>query len=169
MDDVLFFHPSSLRLHPSSLSEWYTVVAIENKDAIKLEWTVHPLKANWKVSIGLIIFLIALCASIYFSFNSLTFLILSVVFLVGSLSSFFLPTTYMFLDDCIIVKSVFRRFSRQWNSFKRYYPEKKGVFLSPFLHPTRLENFRGLYVRFNNNKTDVIDFIKQKFEKVNEK
>ena len=137
-------------------------MAIENKDAIKLEWTVHPLKANRKVSIGLIIFLIALCTSIYFSFDSLTFLILSVIFLVGSLSSFFLPTTYLLQDDCIIVKTIFRRSSRQWDSFKRYYPDKNGVFFSPFLYPTRLENFRGLYVRFNNNKTEVIDFIKQK-------
>jgi len=149
--------------HPSSfLLLWHTVVVIENKDAIKLEWTVHPLKANRKVSIGLIVFLIVLCTSIYFSFDSLTFLILSVIFLVGSLSSFCLPTTYTLQDDCIIVTSVFRRFSRQWNTFKRYYPDKNGVFLSPFLHTTRLENFRGLYVRFNNNKTEVIDFIKQK-------
>ena len=137
-------------------------MVIENKDAIKLEWTVHPLKANRKVSIGLIVFLIVLCTSIYFSFDSLTFLILSVIFLVGSLSSFFLPTTYLLQDDCIIVKTIFRRSSRQWNSFKRYSPDKNGVFLSPFLYPTRLENFRGLYVRFNNNKTEVIDFIKQK-------
>ena len=141
-------------------------MATENKDAIKFEWTVHPLKANWKVSTVLIIFLIALCMAIYFSFNSLTFLIFSVVFLVGSLSSFFLPTTYALQDDCIIVKTIFRRSSRQWASFKRYYPEKKGVFLSPFLHPTRLENFRGLYVRFNNNKTNVINFIKQKIGEI---
>ena len=141
-------------------------MAIENKDAIKLEWTVHPLKANWKVSTVLIIFLIALCMAIYFSFNSLTFLIFSVVFLIGSLSSFFLPTTYTLQDDCIIVKTIFRRSSRQWASFKRYYPEKKGVFLSPFPHPTRLENFRGLYVRFNNNKTDVINFIKPKIGEI---
>lgn len=137
-------------------------MVIENKDAIKLEWTVHPLKTNRKVSIGLIIFLIALCTSIYFSFDSLTFLILSVIFLVGSLSSFFLPTTYLLQDNCIIVKTIFRRSARKWDSFKRYYPDKNGVFLSPFLYPTRLENFRGLYVRFNNNKTEVVDFIKQK-------
>ncbi len=143
-------------------------MAIENRDAIKLEWTVHPLKANKKVSIGLIIFLIALCTSIYFSFDSLTFMILSVIFLVGSLSSFFLPTTYLLQNDCIIVKTIFRRFSRQWDSFKSYYPDKNGVFLSPFLHPTRLENFRGLYVRFNDNKTEIVNFIKQKIEKVTE-
>jgi len=137
-------------------------VAIENKDAIKLEWTVHPLKANKKVSIGLIVFLIVLCTSIYFSFDSFTFLILSVIFLVGSLSSFFLPTTYLFQDDYIIVKTIFRRFSKQWGSFKSYYPDKNGVLLSPFPHPTRLENFRGLYIRFNNNKTEVVNFIKQK-------
>jgi hypothetical protein len=136
-------------------------VTIENK-TIKIEWTVHPLKTNWKVSTFLIVFLLALCVSIYISFNSFAFFILSIVFLFSSLSSFFLPTTYILQDDCIVIKSLFRKQSKQWDSFKRYYPDKNGVFLSPFLHKTRLENFRGLFVRLGNNREDVLDFIKQK-------
>lgn len=131
-------------------------------DYNKLEWTVHPLKANWKVSIGLIVFLIAINTAIYFSFDSLTFLFLSIVFLFGSLSSFFLPATYILNDEGITVKSIFRKSTRNWGYFKSYYPEKKGIFLSPFPQPSRLENFRGLFVRFNNNKTEVVEFIKQR-------
>lgn len=130
-------------------------------DDIKLEWTVHPLKANWKVSIALIAFLIAINITIYFSFEGITFLFLSVVFLFGSLSSYFLPTTYILNNEGITVKSIFRKSTRNWNYFKSYYPERKGVFLSPFPQPSRLENFRGLFVRFNNNRTEVMEFIKQ--------
>jgi hypothetical protein len=137
-------------------------MTIENKDDIRLEWTVHPLKANWKVSVVLIVFLIALCTGIYFSFNSLTFLFLSIIFLVGSLSPFFFPTTYILNDDSINIKSAFRKSSKNWSYYKSYYPDKNGVLLSPFPHPSRLENFRGIYVRFNNNKADVVDFVKQK-------
>lgn len=131
-------------------------------DDIKLEWTVHPLKANWKVSIGLIAFLIAINTAVYFSFDSLTFLFLSIVFLFGSLSSFFLPTTYILNNEGITVKSVFRKSTRNWSYFKSYYSERKGVFLSPFPQPSRLENFRGLFIRFNNNKAEVVEFIKQR-------
>ena len=139
-------------------------MTIENKDNIKLEWTVHPLIANWKVSVGLIAFLIALCTAIYFSFNSLTFLFLSIIFLVGSLSPFFFPTTYTINDDGINIKTVFRKSSKNWGYYKSYYPDKNGILLSPFPHPSRLENFRGLYVRFNNNKADVVNFVKQKLK-----
>ncbi|MGB9597901.1 MAG: hypothetical protein ACPL7B_16575 [Candidatus Poribacteria bacterium] len=122
------------------------------------------MKANWKISASIIVFLIAINIAIYLSFDSLTFLFLSVVFLFGSLSSFFLPTTYILSDEGITVKSVFRKSTRNWCYFKSYYPERKGVFLSPFSQPSRLENFRGLFVRFNNNRTEVIEFVKQKLE-----
>ena len=139
-------------------------MTIENKDAVKFEWIIHPLKANWKVSSLLIIFLLALCISIYFSFNSLAFFVLSIAFLFGSLSSFFLPTKYILQEDCILVKSLLRKQSRQWDSFKRFYPDKNGVFLSPFSHKTRLENFRGLYVKLGDNRKEALGFIKQKIE-----
>ncbi|HGJ64843.1 TPA: hypothetical protein ENS27_05555 [bacterium] len=132
---------------------------------IKYKWIDHPLKANWKVSIILIIFLIVLCSSIYISFDSITFLILSIIFLFCSLSSFFLPTTYIIDEEQIIVKFMFRNQTRKWDSFKRCYPDKNGVFLSPFSHKTRLENFRGLYIRLGKNSEEVLDFIKQKIDK----
>ncbi len=128
----------------------------------KLEWTVHPIKRNWKVSIGVVAFMVALCAAIYFSFNSLALLALSITILVCSLAPFFFPTTYTLQDDCVIVKSLLRRFSKEWDSFKSYYPDRNGILLSPFPQPSRLENFRGLYVKFDRNKTEVVDFIKQK-------
>ncbi len=139
-------------------------MTIENKSAVKFEWIVHPLKANWKVSLILIVFLLALCISIYFRFKSLAFFVLSIAFLFGSLSSFFLPTKYTLQEDCILVKTLLRKQSRGWDSFERLYPDKNGVFLSPFSHKTRLENFRGLYVRLGNNRKEILDFIKQKID-----
>jgi len=132
--------------------------------AKRMQWTVHPIKRDWKVSAGILSFLAILCAAIYFSYSSVTFLLLSVVILISSLASFFFPTTYILQDDCIMVKSLLRRYSRGWNFFKSYYPDKNGVFLSPFSSPSRLENFRGLYIRFGHNKAEVVDFIGEKIE-----
>ena len=131
---------------------------------VAMEWTVHPIKRNWKVSIGVIAFLMILCAAIYFSFHSIALLILSVVILVGSLAPFFFPTTYKLQNDCVIVRSLLRRFSRQWDVFRSYYPDKNGVLLSPFPTPSRLENFRGIYVRFSHNRSEVVNFIREKMD-----
>ena len=136
----------------------------QNSNDLLMEWTVHSIKRNWKVSTGVIFFLVVLCAAIYFSFNSVALLFLSIVILVSSLSPFLFPTTYILRDDCIIVRSLFRRFSRQWDSFKSYYPEKNGVLLSPFSSPSRLENFRGIYIRFEHNRAEVVDLVKEKMK-----
>lgn len=132
---------------------------------VRIEWTVHPIKKNWKLSIGVVSFLMILCATIYFSFNSAAFLVMSVVILVCSLSPFFFPTTYKLQDDCVVVRSLLRRFARPWNSFKSYYPDRNGVLLSPFPLPSRLENFRGVYVRFSHNRSEVVNFVRGKIGK----
>lgn len=133
-------------------------------NAVVMEWTVHPVKKNWKTSVCVVSFLLILCVSIYFSFESATYLIISTAILFVSLLSFFFPTTYILQDDCIIVKTLLRRFSRQWSSFKSCYPDKNGVLLSPFLSPSRLENFRGIYVRFSHNRSEVLDYIRSKIK-----
>ena len=132
--------------------------------AIGMQWTVHLIKRNWIISAGVVLFLVILCVAIYLSFSSATFLILSIVILAISLSPFFFPTTYTFQDDCITVKSLLRKSSRNWDSFKSYYPDRNGVLLSPFISPSRLENFRGLYIRFEGNRSEVVDFIQKKLK-----
>jgi hypothetical protein len=43
--------------------------------------------------------------------------------------------------------------------------DKNGVLLSPFAGRSRLENFRGVYVRFGQNKDQVVNFVRSKIEK----
>jgi len=136
---------------------------IEN-NGNEIIWTIHPVKKNWKVSIAVILFLLSLCVAIYISFNSLAFLFLSIVILFVSLMPFFFPTTYSINEDCVVIKSVYRRLSRNWNTFKSFYPDKNGVLLSPFVSPSRLENFRGVYIRFGNNKPEILDFVAKKLK-----
>jgi hypothetical protein len=134
----------------------------QNSNIAGIKWTIYPIRRNWKVSVGLILFLVILCVAIYFSFDSLTFLLLSTVILVCSLSPFFFPTTYILQDDHIVIRSLLRTFSKEWDFFKSYYPDKNGVLLSPFPSPSKLENFRGVYIRFDNNRTEVLDFTGRK-------
>jgi hypothetical protein len=129
-----------------------------------LKWIDHPLKKSWKNLLIVVLFLMVAPAVVFFSTKSLLFLFLSIVFLLGSLSTFFLPTTYELSEDSIKVKFFFNTRKMEWGKYRSFYVDKNGVLLSPFEKPSRLENFRGIYIRFNQNKDEVVNFIKQRIK-----
>lgn len=138
----------------------YSKVAMS--DEIALKWSTHPIKRSTKVSILVILSLFVVWSLVYLTTFSLLLTILSVVIMLGSLSPFFLPTYYELDDEKIKVKFFFNTKEKEWSMFRSFYVDKSGVLLSPFEKPSRLENFRGLYVRFNQNKDEVVDFVRSK-------
>jgi len=131
-------------------------------DEVVLRWSIHPVKRSTKISILVILFLFVVWFLVYLTTFSLLLTILSLVIMLGSLSPFFLPTYYELDNKKIKVKFFFNTKEKQWSMFRSFYVDKKGVLLSPFEKPSRLENFRGLYVRFNQNKEEVVDFVSSK-------
>jgi hypothetical protein len=135
------------------------------KETVK--WTIHPVRDSWKTT-SIAVSVIALAAiSVFLLSNSLFLSGASLLILVSSLSSFFLPTEYQLGPDSISVKGPFSRKLRSWGDFRKYYPGSKGVLLSPFPHPSRLDSFRGVYVRFRcgiseEERTGLIEFIGSK-------
>lgn len=131
----------------------------------QISWTVHPLVENWKRSALLGIFLCFLFLCIYWGFRSAPVVVLSALFLVGSLYKYFLPFRYQCKTDRIIVTACCYRLERPWATFRSSYVDANGILLSPFAKPTRLENFRGVYVRFGTQPAEsVVDFIRARLE-----
>lgn len=135
------------------------------KSELSLRWSSHPLKKNVWVSILIVIFLLAIWFVVYLTTRNPFLVALSVVIMLGSLSSFFLPTRYELDDDKVKIRYLLSMRERKWGMFRSYYVDKNGVLLSPFERPSRLENFRGLYIRFDNNQDQVVDFVKSKIVK----
>jgi hypothetical protein len=129
-----------------------------------LTWISHPLKKNKRNTILVILFLVLTPAIVFFSTQSLFFLILAFLILLGSLSSFFLPTTYELSSDRVKVRFFLNTKEVEWKNYRSFYVDKNGVLLSPFEKPSRLENFRGIYIRFNQNKDEVVNFIKERIK-----
>ena len=131
-----------------------------------LSWTVHPLVENRRKSVLLILFLALLLLFIYLGFQLIYVAILSAIFLIGSLYKYFLPFHHQFEADRLIITSCcFYKLERSWETFRSFYVDANGVLLSPFAHPTRLENFRGIYIRFGKHPPEeVINFITSKIE-----
>ena len=129
-----------------------------------LSWTVHPLVENRRKSVLLILFLALLLLFIYLGFQLIYVAILSAIFLIGSLYKYFLPFHHQFEADRLIITSCcFYKLERSWETFRSFYVDANGVLLSPFAHPTRLENFRGIYIRFGKHPPEeVINFITSK-------
>jgi len=125
-------------------------------------WVVHPLLNSWKRSILLSVFLSLFFLGIYWSFQSVPVMLLSAFFLVGSLYRYFLPFRYEFHEDGLVVTSLFYRMTKSWSTFRSFYVDRNGVLLSPFSKPSRLENFRGVYVRFGANREEVVAYIERK-------
>lgn len=136
---------------------------ISDDGLLQYTWTVHPLRDNWKRTTLLLIFLALLFFAVYLSFQSISVTILSAVCLVCSLHRYFVPARYEIYDDRVVVISFSRRSIKLWSDFRSFYADRNGVLLSPFARPSRLENFRGVYVRFGRSKRDeILDYIRRK-------
>ena len=125
-------------------------------------WNVHPLRENWTRSTLLFLFLIFLFLGIYWLFQSVFVTLLSAIFVTGSLYRYLLPFRYELHEHELVVTAPLYRLTKSWDTFRSFYVDNHGVLLSPFTKPSRLENFRGVYVRFGENRSDVLDFIKDK-------
>ena len=128
----------------------------------QLTWKVHPLRENWMRSALLLLFLLLLFLGIYGLFQSVFVSLLSAIFVTGSLYKYFVPFRYELYEHQLIVTAPFYRLTKPWSGFRSLYVDKNGVLLSPFTKPSRLENFRGVYVRFGANQSEVVDFLKAK-------
>ena len=122
----------------------------------EISWRVHPLVENWKRSGILLLFLSCILAVIYFGFESIVVVLLSAILLIGPLYKYFLPFQYHCSIESLVVSACCYKLERPWSAFRSYYVDKNGVLLSPFAKPTRLENFRGVYVRFGKHSPEEI-------------
>ena len=130
-----------------------------------LKWSSHPVKRKTTVSILVVLFLLAVWVVVYVTTSSILLTGLAVIIMLGSMSSFFLPTSYELDQKKVKIRFFFTNREREWSAFRSFYVDKNGVLLSPFAKRSRLENFRGVYVRFGHNKDQVVDFVRSKIEK----
>ena len=134
-----------------------------------LSWSTQPAKARPLVTTLVIVFLIVLAVLVYLLTYSAIFTVIAALILYGSLTQYFTKTTYEFTDTKVRVKYVVNKIVKEWAQYRSYYADKNGVLLSPFPGPSRLENFRGLFIRFAGNKDQVMEIVRQKINYVHDK
>ncbi len=129
-----------------------------------LEYVCHPAKRDMRVTVLATVFLIVCVVLVWLISFSPFLTALAVIILFGSLGGFYFPTRYTIYEDHIVVKTMIQTLRKNWSQFRSYYPDKNGVLLSPFARPTRLENFRGLYIKFAGNRDRVMEIVRSKID-----
>ena len=134
------------------------------RDSGVLEWSVFPFKENMRRSVLVVVVIAAVGAVVYMAFRDPFMVILSVAILVASLFSFFTKTTYRLDEEGVVIKSGVGKTAKRWSHFKRYYPDGKGITLSPFETRTRLEPFRSIRLLYGSERDEVVAFVAKKLD-----
>jgi hypothetical protein len=128
-------------------------------------WKSHPARERPVAMVFVVIFCLIIFYSVYHFTHSPLMVITSVVILTISLATFFFPTTYTIFEGKVKIKYLFTEKERNMTAFRAVYAGQRGVLLSPYISPTRMENFRGFYLRYGqDNKAEVDQFLNEYLE-----
>jgi len=123
-----------------------------------LSWRSWPFVERPVTSILLIAFLAFLA---WFLWNKAVdnweqpwFYFLGMLLVLGNLLPYFIPTTYYLYEYEIVVYYLFLKISRRYTDFGCFYSDKRGIMLSTFKLPRRLDPFRGLSLRFSKSQEE---------------
>ncbi len=149
---------------PSPTDDQLVVEPGEEDEGEVLEWTSHPARRRPLVTAAVSVFVVVSGLLMYWSTQSNTFTALTLVILLASLAKFYFPTRYRLTDKGLVVKTQTQKLFKPWSMYRSYYSDKKGILLSPFAGPSRLENFRGLYIMCAENHEEVKAFVKNRIK-----
>ncbi|MCB5224886.1 MAG: hypothetical protein WCY21_05040 [Candidatus Cloacimonadaceae bacterium] len=123
-----------------------------------LSWRSWPFVERPKTSVLLIAFLALLA---WFLWNLAVvqwqlpwFYFLGMILVLGNLLPYFIPTVYNLYEYEIVIHYLFLKVSRRYTDFGCFYSDKRGVMLSTFKLPRRLDVFRGQSLRYSKSQAE---------------
>ena len=127
-----------------------------------LRWRAHPLVDDFPRSALLLVIVGAVCAGAGVAFGGLGYALLAAGFLAVSLARYFVPTHYELGASGATVRFLGQTRTVRWEAVKRVDVHRDGVHLSPFEHPSRLDSFRGTFLRFSGNADEAVSFVQHR-------
>lgn len=128
-----------------------------------MTWTVHPLvQEPWPRSLALMAAIAAFAAVAAVGMGGAGYAVISVVVLCASLSRYWLPTHYGLDDTGVWVEHLGQRRCWAWRDLRRWQRVRGGVVLSPLARNSRLDAFRGAYLRCGDRQAEVVEFVAQR-------
>ena len=113
-----------------------------------LEWRVH-LARHQPAKAALVLLAAAVSAALcFFLFLSWPFALFTVVALVAATSEFLCPIRYRLDAEAAEMRNLHNWRRITWREVKKAYLLEDGIKLSPLETQTRIEPFRGVFLRF---------------------
>ncbi len=129
----------------------------------RLLWRSRPLADDFPRSILFIAAFLAASAAVGTVFGGAGYALLAAALLAVSLGRYCIATVYTLDGRGITVRFLGQSRTVGWDRVKRVCEGPRGVFLSPFERPSRLDPFRGVFLRFSNgNGEKVLRFVRNK-------
>jgi hypothetical protein len=131
-----------------------------------MSWRSFPFLEKRTQGISVLVFILAVLAGIWFWTYEWYMVALGGLFLFGSLASYFLPTKYALSDDGVELRRLGRTVRRGWSEFRSFYADKRGLMLSTFDRPSRMDAFRGFNIHFSGNRDAVIAYVEKHLPRI---
>jgi len=126
----------------------------------QLQWTVHPARRRPALTVATGVLVVLVLVLVYVSFLQIGAVILSAALLLGSLAPYWAPTRFELTPEGVAVFGPLPvRQWRPWTDFRAFESATNGVLVTPFLRPSRLDNFRGIFLRTEDNRRAVVEFL----------
>ncbi len=130
----------------------------------ELAWRSWPIIDRPRTLLLVIPIFIATLAAVYIFSAEIPWIFIAALILTFGLREYFLPVRYSIGESGVAVHYLLWKRPRPWSEVRRVVVSKHGVFLSPFPGPSRLESYRGLYLRFADNRDQVIQALNRFLE-----
>ena len=96
-------------------------------------------------------------------FHNIGFALVGFIAIGGSTAEFWMPQQYKLDRNGATARCGISVTAINWNDVKQVIPDERGVKLSPLTGSGRMNEFRGVYLRFGNNREQVLERIEQHF------
>lgn len=87
-------------------------------------------------------------ACVWMLFNSLLPVLVALLLLVGSATDYLFPISYRLTEEGVFAEGLTSRLALRWKEARRCLPDRGSVTLTPLETPSRLDEFRGVMLRF---------------------
>ena len=125
-------------------------------------WNVRPSDKAPTKRWGILVAAVAVFAAGMLLFHSILPGLLGFAIIVGSTAEFWLGTSYKLDKDSASVRCGFSYSEMRWNEVKRAVTTGEGVKLSPLASETRMDSFRGIFLKFGDEPAQqILDFIRR--------
>lgn len=128
------------------------------------EWTVHPPKRGGYRRVVFLLAVILVPYGIMKALDSAIWAFFSLVFLLGSLSAYWIPTRFTITDDAIELKRWYWKRRKTFRELGRVELDPNGLFVSPFAERSRLDGHRGMLLMEPPERDAVLKYIRQRIE-----